>query len=124
LSLTGDERRYARSVAGELQAVVDRATWAPAPVFNLLARLGAVPRRDLERTLNLGVGMVAVVAADHVPAAVERLHTRGVPAWALGEVSNPRPHLAGDVTQGAKGMDGGAVRLVGRHPAVNTLLAG
>jgi phosphoribosylformylglycinamidine cyclo-ligase len=99
-----------------LEAVVDRATWTPAPVFGLVARLGAVPREDLERTLNLGVGMVAVVDADHAHAAIDRLAARGVPAWVLGEVSGPRPDLGGDVTQGAKGVDGGAVRVVGAHP--------
>lgn len=107
----------ARVLPRELEAVVDRSTWTPAPVFDLVARLGAVPRNDLERTLNLGVGMVAVVASEHANAAIERLAGRGVRTWVLGEVGAPRPELDGDVTQGAKGVDGGAVRLVGNHPS-------
>ena len=105
----------ARVLPVDLEAVVDRATWSPAPIFELVARLGAVPRADLERTLNLGVGMVAVVEADHAEAAISHLAGRGVPAWVLGDVAAARPELAGDVTQGVKGVDGGAVRLVGRH---------
>ena len=99
-----------------LEAVIDRSTWTPAPVFGLMAGLGSVPRADLERTLNLGVGMVAVAAPEQVDAAVTRLTARGVPTWVLGEVGAERPHLRGDVTQGAKGVHGGAVRVVGTHP--------
>ncbi|MDQ1286737.1 MAG: phosphoribosylformylglycinamidine cyclo-ligase [Actinomycetota bacterium] len=105
----------ARVLPVDLEAVIDRATWSPAPIFEIVARLGAVPRADLERTLNLGVGMVAVVEADHAEAAISHLAGRGVHAWVLGDVAAARPELAGDVTQGVKGVDGGAVRLVGRH---------
>jgi phosphoribosylformylglycinamidine cyclo-ligase len=106
----------ARVLPRGLEAVVDRSTWTPAPVFALVRRLGSVPLDDLERTLNLGVGMVAVVGADGGDAAVRRLQARGVPAWVLGEVRDARPDdAAGDLTQGAKGVDGGAVRMVGRQ---------
>lgn len=106
----------ARVLPAGVEAVVDRATWTPAPVFGLVAGLGSVPRPDLERTLNLGVGMVTIVSADHAPTAVERLTARGVPTWILGTVGTEQPQLGGDVTQGAKGVDGGAVRMVGDHP--------
>ena len=104
----------ARVLPRRLEAVVDRSTWTPAAIFSLVRRLGSVPLADLERTLNVGVGMVAVVAADGADAAVARLGPRGVPAWVLGEVREARPDDAeGDLTQGAKGVDGGAVRMVG-----------
>jgi phosphoribosylformylglycinamidine cyclo-ligase len=69
-----------------LDAIVDRATWAPGPVFQLVAETGQVAREQLELTFNLGVGMIAVVAADSVPAALGLAHERGVPAWKLGDV--------------------------------------
>ena len=109
----------ARVLPKGLRATVDRSTWTPAPVFGLVARLGGVPRADLERTLNLGVGMVAVLAADLADAAVARLAARGLPAWVLGTVT-PEPDEsddAADLTQGAKGVDGGSVLVVGEHPA-------
>ncbi|NLT56473.1 MAG: phosphoribosylformylglycinamidine cyclo-ligase [Actinomycetales bacterium] len=113
----------ARVIPSGLEAVVDRSTWTPAPVFELLARLGSVPRPDLERTLNLGVGMVAVVAAERAGDAVGRLAARGVPAWVLGEVreagDGPGDTGTADgdvVVRGTKGVDAGAVRMVGRHP--------
>ena len=98
------------------EAVVDRSTWTPPPVFDVVARLGAVPRPDLERTLNLGVGMIAVVDAAQADAASRRLQARGVLTWVLGEVGVPGDPGDADVTQGAKGVDGGSVRLVGDHP--------
>jgi phosphoribosylformylglycinamidine cyclo-ligase len=110
----------ARVLPQELEAVVDRGTWTPAPVFDVVARLGAVPRSDLERTLNLGIGMIAVVDPGQADAATALLDDRGIDTWVIGNVGMPRPDLGGDVTQGAKGVDGGAVRLVGDHPARRT----
>ena len=111
----------ARVLPRGLEAVVDRASWTPAPVFEIVRVLGRVPVPDLERTLNLGVGMVAVVAADDAAAAIDRLAARGVPAWVLGQVRPEQPLSGpdvseGSVTQGSKGVDGGAVRLIGTHP--------
>jgi len=87
----------------ELAATVDRATWTPQPVFDLVRRVGDVPQPDLEMTLNCGVGMVALVDPDDVVAAVAVLGEQGVRAWAAGEVR-------------AGGEAGGRVELVGRHP--------
>jgi phosphoribosylformylglycinamidine cyclo-ligase len=104
----------ARVLPRGLEAVVERASWTPAPVFGLVRELGSVPLDDLERTLNLGVGMIAVVAPEGAVAAVQRLQARGVPAWLLGQVREHRSEdTSGDLTQGAKGVDGGAVRMVG-----------
>ena len=86
-------------------------------MFGLVARLGLVPRADLERTLNLGVGMVAVVAAGRAPDVVRHLAGRGLHAWLLGTVAGGTvPPDAVDVVRGAKGVHGGAVVTVGRHP--------
>jgi phosphoribosylformylglycinamidine cyclo-ligase len=107
----------ARVLPRGVEAVVDRSTWTPAPIFSLVRRLGQVPVHDLERTLNLGVGMIAVVTPDAADAAVARLRERGLPSWVLGEVRVPGEHDPTDgVTQGAKGVDGGAVRMIGHQP--------
>jgi phosphoribosylformylglycinamidine cyclo-ligase len=76
----------ARVLPAGVTAVLDRGTWEPGPVFDLVQRTGAVPRADLERTFNLGVGMVAVLPADRVSDALALLAERGVPAWVLGTV--------------------------------------
>jgi phosphoribosylformylglycinamidine cyclo-ligase len=76
----------ARVLPGHVDAVLDRGTWAPAPVFGLLGRAGNLPLAELERVFNLGVGMTAVVARDSTDRALDLLTARGVPAWVLGEV--------------------------------------
>ena len=74
----------ARVLPPTLDAVVDRSSWTPAPVFELVGRLGPVSRPELERTLNMGVGMVAVLPDGD--AAVRLLADRGVLAWVAGEI--------------------------------------
>ena len=51
----------ARVLPEELHATLERGTWTPAPIFDLVRRLGDVPQPDLEATLNCGVGMVALL---------------------------------------------------------------
>lgn len=94
-----------------LEAVVDRATWTPQPVFDLIRSVGDVSRSELERTFNLGVGMIAVVPADRSTDALAVLAAREVPAWPIGELrTTSAPGKSG--TQDRQGSTGPAVRLV------------
>ncbi|HEV7148421.1 MAG TPA: phosphoribosylformylglycinamidine cyclo-ligase [Pedococcus sp.] len=111
----------ARVLPPTVFARLDRGTWTPAAVFSTIGALGRVPREDLERTLNMGVGFVAMLPADQADAASRELAARGIPSWILGEITSleDAPVLDGyEVVRGAKGVDGGAVQLVGSHPAV------
>jgi phosphoribosylformylglycinamidine cyclo-ligase len=97
-------------------ARLDRATWQPAPVFGLVGQLGNVPQADLERTVNMGVGFAVVLPQDHVSAAVAALGERGLEAWQMGEVTDASAAISGvGISQGAKGVDGGGVQLVGDY---------
>jgi phosphoribosylformylglycinamidine cyclo-ligase len=69
-----------------LSAVVDRATWAPPPIFGLVSAAGDIALDEQELAFNQGVGMVAVVAGDRVSDALAIAAARGVPAWVLGSV--------------------------------------
>ena len=87
----------------EVSAVVDRATWTPQPVFNVVRRVGGVEQTELEATLNCGVGMVAITPADEVDRTTELLAGHGIRAWPAGEIGT--------------GVDAdGRVSLVGQHP--------
>ncbi|HEY3732390.1 MAG TPA: phosphoribosylformylglycinamidine cyclo-ligase [Streptosporangiaceae bacterium] len=68
-------------------AVLDRGTWRPPAVFGLLAERGRVSQGEMERVFNMGVGMVAVVAADAADQSVDLLAALGVPAWQAGEIT-------------------------------------
>jgi len=90
-----------RVLPDTVSVTIDRATWTPAPVFDLVRRTGSVPQGDLEMTLNCGVGMVALVPADDVDAAVAILAEHEIAAWPAGEVTPAQ---------------GGVVELTGQHP--------
>jgi phosphoribosylformylglycinamidine cyclo-ligase len=75
-----------RVLPDSVDGVVDRGSWTPAPIFQLLARVGGVARAELEPAFNLGVGMVAVVPAQQAAVAIELLAGRGVSAWRLGDI--------------------------------------
>jgi phosphoribosylformylglycinamidine cyclo-ligase len=76
----------ARVLPGQVDAVLDRGSWSPPAIFGVLAGAGGVPRAEMERVFNMGVGMTAVVARDATSQALDLLAARGVPAWVLGEV--------------------------------------
>jgi phosphoribosylformylglycinamidine cyclo-ligase len=90
-----------RVLPQHLSATIDRGSWTPGPVFSLVAGRGRVEQSEMERTFNMGVGMVALVPPADVDRALALLLARHVPAW-----------IAGEVTPGT-----GDVSLVGSHPA-------
>jgi phosphoribosylformylglycinamidine cyclo-ligase len=93
---------------------LDRATWSPPAVFRVLAELGDLTLEQTEGTWNLGVGFLAVVSPEVAEDAASLLSAEGIPAWQVGVVADgARPD--GHFHQGAKGVDGGAVRLVGAY---------
>ncbi len=75
-----------RVLPATADAEVDRGSWSPAGVFGLVAQAGPVPQDELELALNLGVGMIAVVAAGNAADSLDLLAARGVPSWRLGQV--------------------------------------
>ena len=98
LAETGDAHAFAHVTGGGLTANlsrvlpagveprIDRASWTPEPIFDLIAARGGVAPEEMERTFNLGVGMVAVVAAAAAERSVALLADRGVDAWIAGDV--------------------------------------
>ncbi|WP_460815976.1 phosphoribosylformylglycinamidine cyclo-ligase [Microbacterium petrolearium] len=97
-------------------AEVDRSTWSPSPVFRVLSDIAGTTLESSEGTWNLGIGFLAVVDPAVVDAAVAALAEDGIPAWQVGSVGAGDPPGDG-FEQGAKGVDGGAVRLVGAYAA-------
>ena len=94
-----------RVLPEEVSVRIDRGTWSPQPVFKLVRDVGRVAEADLEKTLNLGVGMVAVVDPDDLGRVLATLSDHEVQAWVCGEVA-----LAAEV-----GRPGGSVVLEGSH---------
>ncbi len=84
----GLANNLARVIPDDLHAVVDRSTWSPGAVFDLVGKAGQVERLELEKTLNMGVGMIAVVPEESVDVALATLADRGVDAWVAGEITD------------------------------------
>jgi phosphoribosylformylglycinamidine cyclo-ligase len=77
----------ARVIPGSCEVRIDRTTWSPPPIFDLIAGLGKVSEADMEATFNMGVGMVLVLPADAADAGQSLLERRGVPTWVCGSVA-------------------------------------
>jgi phosphoribosylformylglycinamidine cyclo-ligase len=75
-----------RSIPDGLCARVRRADVKVLPIFDLIAKKGNVPERDMFNTYNMGVGMSVVVPAAEVEAALEILKANGEDAYVIGEI--------------------------------------
>lgn len=93
---------------------LDRSTWSPQPVFRVLADWGGLTLTETEGTWNVGVGMIAIVDQNAASAVTHALTAAGLPAWVAGRVTIGSRDLEG-FERGAKGVAGGAVRLVGEY---------
>jgi phosphoribosylformylglycinamidine cyclo-ligase len=93
----------ARVIPHGLVAEVDRGTWTPAPVFAMIAQRGRIDRAEMEKTFNMGVGMVAVVAPQDTDRALAILTARHLSCWTLGTVKKG-------------GKDSPRTEVVGQHP--------
>ena len=98
-------------------ASVDRGSWRVPAVFDWVRRGGSVSWEAMEDSLNLGVGMVAVVGEADAPAVVGAVRQAGVDAWVLGEVRSTAAEagVGERVVRGTKGAKAGAVRLHGSY---------
>ena len=69
-----------RALAPGFTARIEKAKLKTPPLFSLIARAGEIPERDMYNTFNMGVGMLAAVAAEDADAAVRCLRENGVEA--------------------------------------------
>lgn len=76
----------ARVIPEGLTAELSRATWTPSQIFRTIETIGQVPQVEMEKTFNMGVGMVAVVAPKDRDRALAILTARHIDAWELGTV--------------------------------------
>ena len=75
-----------RSIPKGLCAEIDKASIRVLPIFDLLAKTGNIPERDMYNTYNMGVGMSIVVPAQQVDEAIEILTAHGETAYVIGKI--------------------------------------
>ena len=82
----GIAENTARVIPSNLSAIYDRSTWSLPIEVEYLAKVGAVPQADMERTWNCGLGMVAIVAPEAADRTIRSLAARGMSAFACGAI--------------------------------------
>lgn len=75
-----------RSIPDGLGAEIDRSAVRVLPIFDLIAKVGNIPERDMFNTFNMGVGMSVVVAAEDADKALEILRANGEDAYVIGKI--------------------------------------
>ncbi len=75
-----------RALPDTLDAVVETSSWMVPNEFQVLQRAGAVPRDEMFRTFNMGVGMVVITDARSADAVISGARAGGVDAWVAGRV--------------------------------------
>ena len=75
-----------RSIPDGLGARIERKAVRVLPIFDLIAREGHIPERDMFNTFNMGVGMSAIVPAAEADRAIEALRSAGCEAYLIGQI--------------------------------------
>jgi phosphoribosylformylglycinamidine cyclo-ligase len=75
-----------RAMPDALAARLDPSLWTMPSVMRLFGALGGLDDEELRATFNGGLGMVVVLPATAVAAAIEVFETNGIPAAIVGEV--------------------------------------
>jgi len=76
-----------RIIPAGLGARVDINSWQWSALFEWLQRTGAIDTAEMRRTFNCGVGMVAIVDAEHSDAVISQLQAAGEQAWVMGDIT-------------------------------------
>ena len=75
-----------RAIPDGLGAKIDKSAIRVLPIFDLIAKTGNIPERDMFNTYNMGVGMSVVVAKEDAERTLEILHANGEDAYMIGEI--------------------------------------
>ncbi|GAO05076.1 phosphoribosylformylglycinamidine cyclo-ligase [Anaeromyxobacter sp. PSR-1] len=80
-----------RTLPDGTRAVLEEKRWPRPAIFDVVEREGQVPRDEMYRTFNMGLGLVAVVAPGDEAAAHAALRARGLDAWTVGAIEAGGP---------------------------------
>ena len=75
-----------RSIPEGFGAKIRRSDVKVLPIFELIAKVGNIPERDMFNTFNMGVGMSVTVAPEDVDTALASLKASGIDAYVIGEI--------------------------------------
>lgn len=75
-----------RSIPAGLSAKIEKKAVQVLPIFDLIAKTGGIPERDMFNTFNMGVGMSVIVSKEDADKALQVLKNNGENAYVIGEI--------------------------------------
>lgn len=109
----GIAANLARVLPSGVLGVVQRSSWQMPQIFEFVKAVGSLSTRDLDETLNIGIGMLVVLPAGQAAQCIELAQAGGVEAWVCGEVVDERGNdLSTDAVRDTKGVKAGAAIIV------------
>lgn len=75
-----------RVVPSPLALKVDWNSWKRPKIFSLIQKVGNVPESDMQRTFNLGVGLVIIASKKSADTILSKLITIKEKPFVIGEV--------------------------------------
>ena len=87
----------ARVIPDHLQATFDRSTWSLPLEMSFLAEVGSVGRVDMEKTWNVGIGMVGIIESQSADLALTSLAARGMKGWVCGAIERRAGDLGSEL---------------------------
>ncbi len=75
-----------RSIPEGYTAKIQKSAVKVLPIFDLIAKTGNIPERDMFNTYNMGVGMSVVVSKEDADKALKILRANGDDAYIIGEI--------------------------------------
>src|SRR6185437_14796048 len=82
----GLQENIIRVVPDGLGLAIDASSWKMPAVFEWLQREGKVPREEMWRTFNCGIGFTVILARDDAASVQSALAQSGLASWSIGEV--------------------------------------
>jgi phosphoribosylformylglycinamidine cyclo-ligase len=79
-----------RVLPGNVCAELKKSTWPRPPLFDWLQKNGNVAEAEMHRVFNCGIGMVAIVAAEHAKLTIQALEREGETVFRIGEIRSRR----------------------------------
>ncbi|MBA4148196.1 MAG: phosphoribosylformylglycinamidine cyclo-ligase [Verrucomicrobia bacterium] len=75
-----------RVLPKKCDVVIRKGSWDMLPIFKMIEAKGGVPDEELYQVFNMGIGMVAIVAADQADAILKSMRAEKMKSWIIGEV--------------------------------------
>jgi phosphoribosylformylglycinamidine cyclo-ligase len=73
-----------RALPNGLDAEIDLTSWSSLPVFGWLSKSAGIDGREMLRTFNCGIGLIAIVAPENADETIRAFTAAGETVWRIG----------------------------------------